>query len=255
MDFEIINDMSDGARTKYWVRLKDGREGIYKVSKLKADGTHTFEHISEFLATVLGMVIGVPMCDVILEDNATISISTASTQLQSFLVYSEEFSHSYHMSNLSTFNISSLLNPESNKYVPEVLDMLFFDILIGNSDRHPGNFALMNGEFYPLYDNGSSLCAYVNEQDIDSYLKDKMRWKSLMYTESKAVLRDDQQLQHYELLQILKKSHTTEYNNFCKKLEKLSIPPLISSISSLVSDKRQLLLTKFITERKEWFYE
>lgn len=255
MDFEILYDMSDGARTKHWVRLKDGREGLYKVSKKKTDSTYTYEHISEFLATVLGMVIGLPMCNVILEDNAVISISTATEQLQSFLVYSEEFSHSYHMSNLSTFNISSLLNPENNKYVSEVLDMLFFDILIGNSDRHPGNFALMKGEFYPLYDNGSSLCAYVNEQDIDSFLKDKMRWNSLMYTKSKPVLRDDQTLQHYELLQILKKSHSNEYHNFCKRLEKLSIPALISSVKNMISDKRQLLLTKFLEERKEWFYE
>lgn len=255
MNFEVISDMSDGAHIKYWVKLEDGREGLYKLSKKKIDGSYTYEHISELIATAIGMILGIPMCDVILAGNAVISISTATTKLQSFLVYSEEFSHSYHMSNLSTFNISSLLNHENNKYISEVLDMLFFDILIGNSDRHPGNFALMNGEFYPLYDNGSSLCAYVDEQDIDSFLKDKMRWNSLMYTKSKPVLRDDQRLQHYELLQILKQKHYTEYSRFCERLNKLDVQHLMNLFSDIISNKRYKLLTRFITERKGWFYE
>lgn len=255
MNFKIINDMSDGAHIKYWVKLEDGREGIYKVNKCKADGTFTYEHLSELLATAIGMILGIPMCDVIMLDNAVISISTATAPLQSFLVYSEEFSHSYHMSNLATFNVSSLLNPKNNKYVSEVLDMLLFDILIGNSDRHPGNFALMGDEFYPLYDNGSSLCAFVNEQDIDSFLKDNMRWKSLMFTKSKPVLRDNQKLQHYELLQILRKNHSRKYHEFCERLNRLDVCLLIELAKDLMSDKRKSLLTRFITERKEWFYE
>lgn len=255
MKFQVITDMSDGARIKYWVKLEDGREGVYKESKRKTDGTFTYEHISEFLATSLGMILGIPMCEVLLYENAVISISSASAPLQSFLSYSEEFSHSYHMSNLATFNISSLLNPANNKYVTEVLDMLFFDALIGNSDRHPGNFALMDNQFYPLYDNGSSLCACVNDDDIDSFLRDSMRWRSLMYTKSKAVLRDDQKLQHYELLQILKASHQQEYLRFCTRLQKLDIQLFIESIKELIPPKRQMLLTRFLTERKGWFYE
>lgn len=255
MDFTVISDMSDGAHFKYWVRLSDGREGLYKINKTTATGDYTYENISEYLATAIGMILDIPMCDIILCENACISVSTATHPLQSFINYSEEFSHSYHMSNLSTFNVSSLLNPDNNKYVSEVIDMLLFDILIGNSDRHPGNFSLMGTKFYPLYDNGSSLCAYVNECDIDSILKDKMRWNALMYTKSKAVLRDDQKLQHYELLQLLRSMYPANVKDFRTQLSRLSIPTLISLISTKITTKRQTLLIRFLTERKEWFYE
>lgn len=42
----------------------------------------------------------------------------------------------------------------------------------------------------PLYDNSSSLCAYVSEEHIKSYLgKDKVRWNSLVDTRSKSLIR------------------------------------------------------------------
>ena len=63
--------------------------------------------------------------------------------------------------------------------------MLVFDYLIGNSDRHQNNWAIIikdqKMEWSPLYDNSSSLCAYILEEQIAGYLgKDKNRWNSLM---------------------------------------------------------------------------
>lgn len=122
--------------------------------------------------------------------------------------------------------------------------MLLLDILIGNSDRHPGNFSLVNHEFYSLYDNGSSLCAYVPKKDIESVMRDKMRWKALMYSKSKPVPRDDQRITHYELLQQLRRLKPELVNDFITRLYQLNI-----------SDNRCKLLYRFLSERKEWFYE
>ena len=68
--------------------------------------------------------------------------------------------------------------------------MLMFDYLIGNSDRHQNNWAILieNGkmQWSPLYDNSSSLCAYISEKNIPNYMgKDKNRWNSLIDTKSK----------------------------------------------------------------------
>lgn len=65
------------------------------------------------------------------------------------------------------------------EYFKSILSMILFDALIGNSDRHHINWGIIyelnEDEIYnyfsPLYDNGSSLCAYVNEEDI--YKKNK----------------------------------------------------------------------------------
>lgn len=252
---QLLDDMSDGAHLKYWVSTLDGRRGLYKIAKQTTMGAFTFEHVSEALAWLIGRCIGVPVCDIVLYDNAVLSLEAFAETLYPFLAYSEEFTHSYHMSNLQTFDISSLLNPQHNAYVKEVLQMLLFDILIGNSDRHPGNFALTSKGFYPLYDNGSSLCAYVNEQDIDSLLRDSMHWQALMFGKSKPVLRADQRLTHYALLQILKESYPEEVTSFSRRLLNLDIKTVLDQLTGYISPKRYQLLTRFLAERKAWFYE
>ena len=75
-----------------------------------------------------------------------------------------------------------------------VLNMLVFDFLIGNSDRHQNNWAVLksgdNTDFSPLYDNGSSLCSFISDQQAESYMgKDLVRWKSLVDTKSKSLVR------------------------------------------------------------------
>lgn len=254
-DLTVKSCMSDGAHRKFWVSLPDGREGLYKINKQTSIGTYTFENISEVLAKRIGDVIGVPVCDVQLYDNAVLSFAHNKEPLCSFLSYSEEFTHSYHMSNLQTFNISSLLNPCNNAYCSEVIAMLLFDILIGNSDRHPGNFAVTSYEFYPLYDNGSSLCAYVNERDIVAIMKDDMHWQALQYSKSKPVLRDDQQIMHYQLLKLLQKQFPQDVDTFSRVLSSLNIAAVLQTVSSFISEKRYSMLSRFLAERKAWFYE
>ena len=63
-------------------------------------------------------------------------------------------------------------------------------------------------QWSPLYDNSFSLCAYVSEENIESYFgKDKNRWKSLVDTKSKSLLRrtefDEKRPTHLEMLEYL----------------------------------------------------
>lgn len=101
-------------------------------------------------------------------------------------------------------------------FFEEFLSILVFDYLIGNTDRHQSNWAFLMKDkkitLSPLYDNSSSLCAYVSETKIDQYLgKDQMLWKSLVDTKSKSLIRitvRDQKLPtHAEVLRFLKKNY------------------------------------------------
>lgn len=67
----------------------------------------------------------------------------------------------------------------------DFLPILVFDFLIGNTDGHQSNWALILEKetlsISSLYDNSSLLCAYVKETKIKSYLgNDKLLWKSLV---------------------------------------------------------------------------
>lgn len=250
--YTILEDVSDGARVKYWVT--NGKDKyLYKENKKHSDGSYTYENYSEYLTYLICTQIGVPCADIILKENAILSKVMFDGELSSFIELSEEFSHSFHMSNLMTFNISTLLNEETNPYKSEVIEMLLLDALIGNSDRHPGNFMYSEIGFYPLFDNGSALLAYVEDKDIVSILRDFNRFNAICTTKSKPVVRDNQKLTHLELVRIIRKSYPEEFENFCDKLSRLDLNILFESMD--IGFNREFLLKKFLEFRLEWFKE
>lgn len=251
--YMVLGDVSDGARTKIWVQYGTDKF-LYKENKKFPSGEWTYENVSEYLAKLIGDVIQIPCVSITLLDHAILSKVESKECLQSFIEYSEELQHSFHMSNLSTYDISTLLDRNSNAYFVEVVQMLLFDILIGNSDRHPGNYMYSEKEgFYPLFDNGSSLCSYVEEEKIKFFLCDKLRFDALIKSKSRPVLRAEQKLTHYELLQILKQFASVEVMTFCDKLINLDVESVVCVLP--ISPDRKKLLIKFLTERKNWFYE
>lgn len=245
------SDVSDGARFKCWVRDKNNTKFLYKENKIHPTGEYTKENYSEYISMLISRQINVPCVDIILKDNAILSRVMSNDSLESFIECSEEFSHSFHMSNLSTFNISTLLNKEYNIFYKEVITMLLFDALIGNSDRHPGNFMHTSKQFYPLFDNGSSLCAYVKESDIHGILRDRHRFEAMCTTKSKPVVRDSQKLTHEQLVDIIRRNYTDVYTSFKNPLHNLNINEVLDKVD--LSTDRKELLRQFLYYRLRWF--
>lgn len=245
------NDVSDGARFKCWVRDKNNINFLYKENKVHPTGEYTKENYSEYISMLIARQINVPCVDIILKDNAILSKVMSNDSLESFIEYSEEFSHSFHMSNLSTFNISTLPNKEYNIFYKEVIIMLLFDALIGNSDRHPGNFMHTQKQFYPLFDNGSSLCAYVKESEICDFLRDRHRFEAMCTTKSKPVVRDSQKLTHKQLVDIIQRNYTDVYTSFKNSLHNLNINEVLDIVD--LSTDRKELLRQFLSYRLRWF--
>lgn len=77
--------------------------------------------------------------------------------------------------------IASFLKDLGDKYYDEFVDMLIFDALIFNTDRHGGNFGLLVDNktnqpiaLAPIFDNGLSLFNYAMDdelEDVEKYSK------------------------------------------------------------------------------------
>lgn len=247
-----ISDCSDGARKKVWVNCAD-EIYLYKEDKKHVTGESTYESVAEYLASKIARGLNIKNVDIVLGNHAVLSKKMWDVELKSFLDYSDELSHSFHLSNLTTYNVSTLLS-DDNIYRDEIIQMLLFDALIGNSDRHPGNYLYADTlGFYPLFDNGSSLCAYVEEAKIKEFLIDGLRFNALCESKSKPVLRDGQKITHHKLVEILKQEFPIQFSAFRETLESYDCVKDIESLP--ITEQRKELLIKFLEHRRAWFYE
>lgn len=152
----------------------------------------------------------------------------------------------------------------------EILQMIVFDCLIGNSDRHHSNWAEISTMDYkneafwfywyisPLYDNGSSLCAYINEKDVQDILKDNMRFLALLDTKSKAMIgwEAKRPIRHFELLQKIKENYyekTVEWIEMIKyNINDGSIDYVLNEFDdNIISYNMKKLLKLYILERRK----
>ena len=78
----------------------------------------------------------------------------------------------------SLIEIANKLNSYGEEIYNEFVDMLVFDALIFNTDRHTGNFGLLIDNktnrviaFAPIFDNGLSLFNYAMDDDLKNILE------------------------------------------------------------------------------------
>lgn len=159
-----------------------------------------------------------------------------------------------------------------------ILKIFIFDALIGNSDRHHSNWGITsvkdtlsfsNGELEaykiavsPLYDNGSSLCSYINEDEIDTIFRDKMKYNAIIDTKSKSTVgwENIRPIRHFDLIKNIKNVYYEETIDFVNKInekinEKTIDDILINFDNNIISEKMKKLLKKFIIDRKNRIME
>lgn len=262
-----------GRSEKIWLQNPDtGQIGLFKFKKDKG----TTDHVSECIAYDLSCLLDIPCAKFelgtyndregsisynIIQKNDEILIEGINFISLLYPAYDSEIFIDTETQN--KYSIEMIMK-SIDKIVPndDFLKMLIFDYLIGNSDRHQSNWAIIlnlsNGsmKWSPLYDNSSSLCAYILEEHIKSYLgKDKVRWNSLVDTKSKSLIRckeiDTNGPTHLEVLNYIKHNYYEKTYRFVEKVGMLMTETNISDIvgkylSSELSENKKLLIQKYL---------
>lgn len=152
----------------------------------------------------------------------------------------------------------------------EILKIIVFDCLIGNSDRHHSNWGVIpcikkidDGnciclKLCPLYDNGSSLCAYEDDSNIQIFFKDKMKFEALINTKSKSAIgwKNERPIKHFELLKKVKENAyalTVPYIEKIKdNINEESIDKILNQFdNNIISENMKRLLKIYLLERRK----
>jgi hypothetical protein len=270
----VYNGASEGSgrSEKVWLQNPDSEEiGLFKYAKTKK----TTDNFSECIAYKLAMLLDFPCAQYEIGNyKGRLGSMSYNIKKEPGAIINEGIKYIYLL--YPNFNVDTLIDQESGSYysiemIEDVLKqhwylfqdfigIMVFDFLIGNSDRHQSNWAIIEYhdelKLSPLYDNSSSLCAYLAEGDIDSYIgKDKLRWESLIDNKSKSRIRikkiDEKAPTHIQVIEYLLKNYYDEasvyINKIFSKLNEETINNILNFyIEDGLSEKRRFLIQKFL---------
>ena len=263
-----------GRSEKIWLKNPDtGQTGLFKYKK----DINTTDHVSECLANNLADLIGIPcakfelglyngregsMSYNILEDKNEFLIEGISFINLGYPQYNPEKFIDVTSGDVYSLEMIEKVMSDFLEF-GQFLSIPIFDYIIGNSDRHQSNWGVIKKgnelKFSPLYDNSSSLCAYLSENQINGYLgNDKLRWRSLVETKSRSLIRrtikEEKLPTHLEMMKYIKEKYFDVTEDLVKKIISVMTATNIRDILKLydeneLSQNKKSIIEKFLLEK------
>ena len=238
-----------GIREKVWLsNPATGETGLFKFPKTNDTG----DYWAEKLAYELGLLIGVKVAHTELGNykgrKGSFSyniLGDGEYLLEGHIIIGDilEFSTSTEIYEQLGRNYSvQLLEEVLVERFALFLEVLTFDCLIGNTDRHHGNWGFITDDsgswlrLAPLYDNGSSLCYLERPERIVLMDKDLVMRDAALFTKAKSQigLGETRPADHFDIFAYL-----------CDKFSD-SMSPIIDILEHCVTNEEiSSLLEKF----------
>ena len=280
-----------GASEKIWlINPETYEKGLFKFPKIKdkEKGIITGEFWAEKLATEIGKLIDIECAKVdigtyrcILGSMSYNILEDVSDNLLEGIVFIQSSYPYYDKDKLEDLYYHEKYSIQMiQKSLDGILDMgefykvIIFDVLIGNSDRHHSNWAIEPKrkvedniikvwlDLCPLYDNGSSLCAYEDSNNLKKFFEDNMKFEALVNTKSKSAIGWDNErpIRHFELLKKVKENAyelTVEYIEKVKNnINEESINKILNKFDNdIISEDMKKLLKMYLLERRKRMLE
>ena len=172
-----------GCLSKAW--YSDGKnEYLVKGNILFNDGSSGYEPFSEYIASVVAKHFNLPHIEYTIMKNTFKEVNTYNLDYVSVCKRYVP-PKGYQMLSALEFMELALGKTVSSNYweiynkinqdIPSFLNMLVFDAMIGNEDRHLNNWDILikgrENKLAPIFDNGASLLAYIKDKDLKQEFK------------------------------------------------------------------------------------
>jgi len=234
----------------------------------------SWEDITELIASQIGKILNLKMMDVEIVQRK----GRRGALLKNFVPYKGQFLEGGSiLSELEEYNSEVILNLKNEDLIIAGFDMIeklsfwndikkefvamnYFDVFIGNQDRHPFNWMMLyyeDGEkkFSPIYDNGASLGFRFDDEKLSHYLSDGIQLhKYIRKTKVKAGLFEDKQIKAKDLIKVMKNRYANESEEIMTRINNFNLKRYEDYINKnvLLSENQKEWLKLIISLRREY---
>lgn len=244
---KIINITNSKTINGQLVKWNIKRDGKFYFVKTGTESYGTFspiEPVAEYIAFEIGRELGINVIETKLEGVKYINKEVLVSITESFLNDSEMYrsvSQFLTEDEKNCDELDDIIFNRFGKYKKEMYDMIVFDFLINNIDRHLNNFGFICDElgnikeFAPIFDNGLSLFSDLNGSELtrNFILLDRA-------SQSKPF-----RSKHYKQIKLVPKEYIKYIDNLA------GVYNIIDSID-FISGNRKELIKKLIQTRNDY---
>lgn len=180
-----------------------------------------------------------------------IEISNVSLSLSTEKKYKISIEDVYEIINKMSVNYKL----DENKLISNFWDMFVVDALIGNTDRHFGNWGFIKKDdiisFAPVYDCGSSLHPLLSENEQIKLMSDSIAFKNSSYNIASVYTMNNKKIIYHEIFKNPPVDLKEAIKRIVPKIDMEKIKEIIASTEGLSKTQKEYYFKDILLRKEE----